>query len=134
MIVIIYGKINEISNKLELDIPNIHFDRRYSYKVGVRHLHIEMVPRNDNKLSDNALLSLNSNLIDRSGANTFQSLFNFWNYSKRQMIQHSRVDSPIFYPLHLYQIQNAEFSVTEAFENKSVSLKKIFIQLEIIKN
>ena len=119
------------SGRLALELPKIYFDRRFNYKVCVHKIHI--VLDHNEKLPDLELLCLNSNLIDRSGANLTQSLVEFWNFSKRKLSQIFTAQVLCYHSLHLYEIENSTFEVIRVFSNRSVSVEKLFVQLEIVK-
>ena len=119
---------------LIIQLPNVYFDRRYSYKVGVRHIHLELIPTDLNKtMHDNELLCFNTNLVDRSAANQTQTIFHFEHLSKRKMIQYAKVTTVVYYTLHLYDLENATFEIIRPFTSQPVDIKNIFFQLEILK-
>mgnify|MGYP000437433742 CR=1 FL=1 len=133
MIINIYGSTNKDS-VLIIQLPNVYFDRRYSYKVGLRHIHLELIQTDRNKtIHDLELLSLDTNLVDRSAANQTQSLFHFEHLPSRKMIQFSKVATVVYYTLHLYDLENATFEITRPFTSHTVDIENIFLQLEILK-
>lgn len=135
MIINLKGSVVDVVNpKLSIQIPNVYFDRRYSYKVGVHHIYVELLPTELNaSLHDQELLCLNTNLVDRSSTNTNQTIFHFWNLAKRKLCQYAKVPAVIFYSLHLYELENATFELKTQFTNRKLDIQNILIQLEIIK-
>jgi len=133
MIISIQGSVNS-SGLLIYDIPNIYFDRRYSYKVGVHHLYFELQPTPNNRLlADNELLCLSTNMVDLSAANSTQSIFHLSYDAKKKSIQHSKVNSIVFQALHLFELENVSFVIKRQFADQTLDIKNIFIQIEIIK-
>jgi len=115
----------------EYDLPGVLLDRKFGYKVGLRHLNIEFHPTAIVK--ENELHALSSNLIDRSPQNTMQSLFNF-SIVNRKSIQNWKPPSIIFHTVQLYDLSNATFHISKVFdESKSIEIINIFLQLEILK-
>ena len=134
MIINLRGSVSPKSSKLEIEIPNVYFDRRYSYKVGVHHLYFELEQTDANKTMPNYdLLSLNTNLVDRSSANPTQTIFYITHLRKQHMIQFSKVATVVYYSLHLYELESATFKITRQFNSQPVDIKHIFIQIEILK-
>ena len=134
MIINVNGSYNDETKKVNFELPNIYFDRKFSYKVGVHQLYVELLPtRNNSTVHENSLLCLCSNLVDRSTSNTMQALFHFCPSAKRKNRQFITKDLITFYSLHLYEIDSATFLIYENFHNQQLDIKNIFIQLEILK-
>jgi len=134
MIINLTGSISSENSKLILDTPNVYFDRRFSYKVGVHHIHVELIQTEENKTMYNyELLSLDTNLVDRSSANPTQTIIHFWHLSKQNKIQFAKVPEVVYYTLHLYELENTTFELRRHFSRQAVSIKNIFVQLEILK-
>lgn len=119
---------------LSVQLPNVYLDRRYSYKVGVHHVYVELLPTTrNNNIVDNELLCLNTNLVDRSSLNAMQTIFHFWNIARKQYTQFAKVPNVVFYSLQLYELESATFEITRQFTDQLVDIKNIFIQLEVLK-
>ena len=130
MIINIIGRKNR-NGVLEYELPLLFLDRKFGYKIGLRHLNIEFQP--NPLIKDNELYALSSNLIDRSPHNTLQSLYNFA-IVNRKSIQNWNTTSIIYHTLQLYEFSNATFQITKVFdERKTIDITNIFLQLEIVK-
>lgn len=133
MILNILGTIDR-NGEIELEVPRVLMDRKYGYKIAVRHLNIELVENVINAtLKDNELICLISNVIDMSAINTMQAILHFSFNAKRKSIQNIKDNCLVFYSLHLYDLENMKFKVKRVFNDKPITVKNIFIQLEIIK-
>ena len=131
MLINVTGNFNS-KGQFVYEKPNILFDRRFGYKIGVRHLNLEFRPNVN--LKDNELFSVTSNLIDCSPNNSLQSLFNFSIVKDRKSIQDYKADSVIFHSLQLFDLGDATFSIKRVFtENRPVDILNIFLQLEVCK-
>ena len=131
MLINITGNFNS-HGKFIYEKPNIFFDRRFGYKIGVRHLNVEF--RANVNLKDNELFCVSTNLIDCSPNNGLQSLFNFAIVKNRKSIQNYKEDGVVFHSLQLFDLGDATFTIKRVFaENKSVDILNIFLQLEVCK-
>ena len=128
MIVILYGEHD--SSGLNMIIPSIHFDRRFSYKIGVSHLYFE-ISDIENPLTKD-LLCLWSNTIDRSNINDKQVLLTINNNNESRTIN-VKPERIVFHPLHLYELYSSSFVIKSFFEEKPIPVGKIFIELEILR-
>ena len=129
MLVSVTGYLNR-EGQIEYEKPNIILDRRYGYKIAVRHLNLEF--RSNVNLRDNELFCLCSNLVDCSQNNTAQSLFNFAIVKNRKSIQNYKEDGVMFHPLQLFDLGDAKFQIKRVFaENRPVEIINIFLQLEV---
>ena len=123
-----------VDGKLKIEIPTIFFDRRYSYKMAIHHLHIGLSSTiYDTPLEDNTLLCLSTNLVDRSANNAFQAACHFYYRAGRKLTQYCKNSNLTFHPLHLYEIENASFNVLVQFTGQVIKLNNIFLQIEILK-
>ncbi len=131
MIINLTGKQNDLKTEPELvfNLPQLYFDRRFAYKVGLHIIHVEF----DNEVTNPDMLCLNTNLVDRSSVNPTQTIGHLWTYARRGTCQYLRLTPVVYFPLHLFDLQNAKFQVTRQFVFSQVKIEKIFIQLEIVK-
>jgi len=130
MIINITGRKNR-NGMLEYELPLLLLDRKFGYKIGLRHLNIEFQP--NSVIKDNELYALCSNLIDRSPHNTMQSLYNFA-IVNRKSIQNWKTTSIIYHTIQLYDFSNSTFQITKVFdERRTIDITNIFLQLEIVK-
>ena len=115
-----------------MEIPVIRLDSRQPYKIALRHLHYELYNNATNQaLVNNTLLSLATNLVDRSANNVTQSLFNFCYDGNTGFWQNVKPENPVFYPLSLFEIENGSFEVIQLYKEGILQLSKVFIQLQI---
>jgi len=135
MIISIKGQ-QKSNGEMGWKVPKIYFDQRSNYSVAVRHLHLVV---DDEKMigtfrmRNNDLWCLCSNAIDQSSINPIRSIVHFAFDSTAGFVQNWTFDTPLFQPLHLYELENASFSVKEFYAETVVFLKQIFIQLEVTK-
>jgi hypothetical protein len=122
-----------INNKFHLELPNIILDKKIRYKVGIIRLYFKL-NKQDNSVEDKSLLSLNTNLIDRSSCNPKQSIV-FFNYKKGALVQYHNAHYIQFQPVYLYEFSNASFQLRD-FQGKDpgLEIRDIFIQLEIVRD
>ena len=117
-------------NTLQWKIPRLSLDRRFNYRVGVRHLNFSFMDISQD-FGLNELLSLSSNIVDLSIRNPLQSLLTFgYDVSPVKNLKPSIVS---YYPVQLYELEDATFSVRSYFDEKEIKLKHIFINLEILR-
>ena len=117
-------------NILQWKIPRLSLDRRFNYRVGVRHLNFSFMDISQD-FGLNELLSLSSNIVDLSIRNPLQSLLTFgYDVSPVKNLKPSIVS---YYPVQLYELEDATFSVRSYFDEKEIKLKHIFINLEILR-
>ena len=117
-------------NILQWKIPRLSLDRRFNYRVGVRHLNFSFMDKSQD-FGLNELLSLSSNIVDLSIRNPLQSLLTFgYDVSPVKNLKPSIVS---YYPVQLYELEDATFSVRSYFDEKEIKLKHIFINLEILR-
>ena len=134
MIINVKGQSSQTDDILKFEIPSLYFDRKYSYKIGLVYLYFELKPTTKNSLiKENDLICLSSNLIDRSSANTMQSLCQIVFQIKKQFIQYTKPTMTHYYPLHLYEFGNAKFDLNLVYSGSKIEIDKIFLQLDIIK-
>ena len=111
--------------------PKLNLDRRFSYKVGLRHLNFQLLDQSQN-INRNHLFCLTSNLVDLSSRNPSQSLCIF-DYDG-EYPNHSIIPSIIAYhPVQLYELENVSFAIRHYFEEREVDLYQIFVHLEILR-
>lgn len=113
------------------EIPQINLDRRYNYKVGVRHLNFELLNHGQD-ISQNDLLCLHTNLIDLSIRNPLQSVLSFA-HDGRQPISDINPTIVSFYPIQLYNLESLTFSIRKYFLDREVPVKHLYVLLEILR-
>ena len=92
-------------------------------------IHTEM----STSVQEHDMLCLNTNLVDRSSVNPSQTIGYFWTYSSRGLRQHARPTPVVYYSLHLFDFELAKFEVIRQFTSEKAPVKKIFIQLEVVR-
>ena len=109
-------------------IPRLSLDRRFNYKVGVRHLNFSCLDSSQ-IYSQNELFCLSSALVDLSNRNPLQSLLTF----AFDLTPIKNVNPPIvsYHPIQLYELEDASFSIRNYFTDREIILRHIFINLEI---
>lgn len=129
MIINVHG---ESSGDLRLEMPNIFIDRKLKFQVGVHRIHYELDDFQIDQGANNELLSLCSNLVDRSAVNPSQSILLFNFKTKGGSKQSCKINNVIFYDLNLHEIQNASFKIL-LYNGESIffPIKSIFLQIEI---
>ena len=133
MILNIEGQKN--NGNFRFILPAIRLDDRLCYKICVRHLHYVLEDNNQIKnIPDGTLLSLATNLVDRSALNPCQVLMFFQYVEKTKLWQNVKYTDSTFYSLALHEIENATFDVLHLYSGKSVAVEKMFIQLEIVRD
>ena len=120
--------IRDNTGSLDFKLPKLNFDRRFNYKICVRHINFK--PSDPTGLEDNELLCVNTNLVDLSVQNSTQSLLHF-PFVARRSIQNNRNPIVTYHALQLYESEYASFVICRFFDNTPVELKFIFLQLEI---
>ena len=131
MIVNIIGQRNE-HDEWKINIPAIRLDSRQPYKIALRHLHYKLYNNATNQtIINNTLLSLATNLVDRSANNVVQSLSNFCYDGNTGLWQNVKYENPVFYPISLFEIENGSFEVIQLYKEETLRLSKLFIQLQI---
>ena len=128
MLIEIFGKTDQ-SGQFSWYIPNLCLDRRFNYKIALRHLNLKLLDKSQN-LSRNELLCLASNLVDLSSCNPSQSVFIF-KYDGRYPIIDIKPSIVTYNPVQLYEIENSSFVVKKYFEETELKFSQIFIHLEI---
>ena len=130
MLIEIRGQSNA-EGILSFDIPKLSLDRRFNYKVGLRHLNLKFLDKGQS-LVQNELLCLTSNLVDLSSRNPLQSLFIFKFDGDHPIID---IVPPIiiYNPVQLYEVENSSFAVRNYFEDREIKLTQIFIHLEFLR-
>ena len=130
MIINLTGKQNKFKGKADLvfQLPQLYFDRRFAYKVCLHIIHVEL----ERDVIEPDMLCLNTNLVDRSSVNPTQCIGYLWTYASRGKVQHSRATPVVYFPLHLFDLQNAKFHVTRQFDTEKIKIEKIFLQLEVV--
>ena len=120
------------ANSLVFTMPNITFDNRLKYKIGVHRAHI--IHNGENKIEDNELLQLTSNLVDRSAVNPDQTLLFFNNHRSSNNIQSHKSNIVLYYDLNLYELENASFAIKRfTGDTLRINISLIFLQLEIVR-
>lgn len=130
MLLDIVGKI-ESSGLFMLHIPRLTLDRRYNYKVGVRHLNFRFMNTRETP-SHNELFCLSSSLIDLSNRNPLQSLLTF-GHDGSFPISNIIPDIVSYYPIQLYELEDATFEIRNYFQETEARVSHIFIKLEILR-
>ena len=128
MLIEIFGKTDR-TGVFSWYIPNLCLDRRFNYKVALRHLNLKLLDKSQD-LSRNELLCLASNLVDLSSYNPSQSVFIF-KYDGRYPIIDIKPSIVNYNPVQLYEIENCSFVVRKYFEETEIKFSQIFIHLEI---
>ena len=117
-------------NIIQWKIPRLSLDRRFNYRVGVRHLNFSFMDKSQ-VFGQNELFCLASNIVDLSIRNPLQSLLTFgYDVAPVKNLNPSIVS---YYPVQLYELEDASFSVRSYFDEKEIQLKHIFINLEILR-
>ena len=130
MIINLEGKQNQ-NGYLEIDVPAV---RLYSsFKIGVKHVNFKLSSSGVNRnLENNELLTLNTNLVDRSALNPSQSIIQFPVRSGRPW-QNFKPAFVLFYGLQFHNFENISFELKTFFGETRIDIESIFIQLEINK-
>ena len=123
--------IRDSSGLFQFNLPNLNFDRRFTYKIGVHHLNYRLQVQ-DSAIADNELLCLHSNLIDRSINNPTQTIAHL-SYNSKSIVQNYKPSIVIHHKLQLYEFENASFELRRFFREDAIQLKYIFLQLEILR-
>ena len=120
---------------MDFQLPNVYFDRRFTYKVRCRHIHLVESDEEAKIVRERyTLLALTSNLVDLSSSNPIQMIGHFWRRPTSPKIAFSQLTDGALYSLQLYELENATFKVIDAFTGRKIQQENIFIQLEIIKS
>ena len=112
-------------------IPRLSLDRRFNYKIGLRHLNFEFL-ESSQTFDTNELFCLTSTLIDLSNRNPSQSLFTF-GYDGNNPIFNIIPSIVSYHPVQLYEIDNSSFAIRRYFKETDIELRNIFLQLEILR-
>ena len=133
MIINLNGKQRN-DGQIEITMPSVRLDHRCLFKIGLHHINFKLAnTARNNGLEDNELISLNTNLIDRSALNTSQSIVLFPFNIKRKSWQNFRGPIVVYNPLQLYEFENVSFELKKYFTEEQIDIESIFIQLEIAK-
>ena len=135
MIINLTGQL-DASGNLIMELPKIYFDQKFSYKIALTMIHVEMPHALKTTVKSGSLFCLNTNLVDRSSANPAQSIYHFWLRDKdmtHSTALYSRAVNVKYYGLHLFDFENATFEITRPFTTEKIEIKNIFIQLEVVK-
>ena len=108
------------------EAPKLKLDPDRTYGVAV----IEMSFKTIVKQSNTALLSLQTNLIDVSTANRYQTIETIA-VDGRKLWYHSKKHFLCFHKLRLLNLEFVSFSVFDFFEDTPVSIENFYIKLEI---
>ena len=111
-------------------IPKLQLDTKFNYKIGVTLINFETMP-SLSKFRESELLCINTNLLDRTGYNTKQTLLHVPIVNKE--IQHHTRSFVLYHNLYLRDLESASFTITPLESERSIELRKIFLQLDIIR-
>jgi len=132
MIINITGKLQ--ADQLWFNVPNIFFDRKNKYKIGIRRVHF-IIDESRNTIENNQLLMLCSNLVDRSAANPHQAVVYFNYQIKHGSIQSFKPSIVTYEDLQLYEMNNSTFCInTFSGQEQALKIREIFLQLEILRS
>ena len=111
--------------------PQILLDRRFNYKIGLRHINFELT--NANEMKNRQIICLQSSLVDMSTKNPIQSLEVF-PYDSSVLIQDIRFQSIIYNTLQIREnLEDASFDLIDPFSEELIEFSSIFLVLEIIR-
>ena len=108
------------------EAPKLKLDSDRTYEVAV----IEMSFKTTIKQSNISLLSLQTNLIDVSTANRYQTIETIA-VDARKLWYHSKNHFLCFHKLRLLNLEFVSFSVFDFFEDTPISIENFYIKLEI---
>ena len=108
------------------EAPKLKLDPDRTYEVAV----IEMSFKTTLKQSNTTLLSLQTNLIDVSTANRYQTIETIA-VDARKLWYHSKKHFLCFHKLRLLNLEFVSFSVFDFFEDTPISIENFYIKLEI---
>ena len=108
------------------EAPKLKLDSDRTYEVAV----IEMSFKTTIKQSNISLLSLQTNLIDVSTANRYQTIETIA-VDARKLWYHSKKHLLCFHKLRLLNLEFVSFSVFDFFEDTPISIENFYIKLEI---
>ena len=111
--------------------PLVMLERNQNYIIGLRLLHIELETSNQ-VTKDNELWSLSTNLVDRSSANSYQAI-SYFTMTRGKWNQVHTPTSVVYHPLETHELQNPRIIIQRITSNNILSIKKVFVQLEIKK-
>ena len=117
------------SGELQLTFPPITLDKRFNYKVCVRHLNFLAKDQFDN----NELFCLTSNLVDLSNRNPMQSLLSF-NYDGKFPRQNINPVVLSYRSVQLYDLENVSLAIKKYQTDLEVPLEYLFVNLEIVRS
>ena len=112
------------------NIPKLKFDTKFNFKVGITIVNFELMPTHS-KIRENEILCLNTNLIDRSGYNTKQTILHVPKTINE--IQHHKSSIVLRHNLYLRDIELASFTLTTLKSDRPIELRRIFLQLEVVR-
>ena len=132
MILNILGKRDE--GGYTFNLPNITLDGRLKYTICIHRVFLRFKTIADT-FDTHDLLSIRSNLIDRSASNPTQSIVYIDYVKKNKQTQSYCSTGVILHPLQLLELGNATFTVC-TLQGTAVksTFEEIFLQIEIQKN
>ena len=132
MILNILGKC--VNGELVFSLPNIILDGRLKYTVCVHRVFLRFKTIQD-EFDTHDLLSVRSNLIDRSASNPSQSIVFVDYVKKNKHTQFFCSNGVILHQLQLLELANATFTVCnlQGLPLRS-TFEEIFLQIEIQKS
>jgi len=119
---------NFTKNNFNYDGIYLMLDRNCTYKIAVRHFHIELSSNQITK--ENDLWCLSTNLIDRSPTNTYQAI-SYFTLNRGKLNQKCSPSSVVFYSLETHQLENPQFLIQRISKEKQINIAHAFVQLEI---
>lgn len=112
--------------KLDIKFPPISLDKRFNYKIAVRHLNFLAQDQFDN----NELFCLTTNIVDLSNRNTMQSIISF-NYDGNTPKQNINPAVLSYRSVQLYELENVSLSIKRYLTDEEIALEYLFLSLEI---
>ena len=111
-------------------IPKLKLDMKFNYKIGITMINFEPMPSLF-KFRENEVLCVNTNLLDRTGYNTKQTLLHVPVSNKE--IQHHTSSFVLYHTLYLRDLESASFAITPLHSERTIDLRQIFLQLDIVR-
>ena len=111
-------------------IPKLKLDIKFNYKIGITLINFEPMPSLF-KFRENEVLCVNTNLLDRTGYNTKQTLLHVPVSNKE--IQHHTSSFVLYHTLYLRDLESASFAITPLHSEHTIELRQIFLQLDIVR-
>ena len=111
-------------------IPKLKLDMKFNYKIGITMINFEPMPSLF-KFRENEVLCVNTNLLDRTGYNTKQTLLHVPVSNKE--IQHHTSPFVLYHTLYLRDLESASFVITPLHSERTIELRQIFLQLDIVR-